>query len=78
MDAAASEAAGENLDDILAEAGDLVLNLSLGSIANADHGDDGRNANNHTEHREQGAQFVPAQGAHRNLHGGEKSSHVAS
>ncbi len=62
-DAAAVDAAGEDLDDVLAEGGDAGLDLGLGAIADADHGDDGANADDDAQHGQDGPQLVPAQGA---------------
>ena len=49
------------MDDILAQGGDSGLDLGLGAVADADHGDDRADADDDAEHREDGAHFVPAQ-----------------
>src|SRR5208283_4938356 len=61
--AGAVDAAGENLDDILAEGGDAGLDLGLGAIADADHRDNRPDADDDAQHGENRPQLVPAQRA---------------
>ena len=55
------DAAGEDQDHVLAQAGDLRFDLRLRAVANADHGDHGADADDDAERGQHGAQFVPAQ-----------------
>ena len=73
-DAAAGEAAGKDQDHILAQGGDLGLDLRLGAVANADHGDDGAHADDHPEHGQEGPHFVAPQGAQGDSEGGQDAS----
>ena len=63
--AARGRAAGENQDDVLAEARDLRLHLRLRAIADADHRDDRADADDDAERGERGAQLVSPQSARR-------------
>ncbi len=56
-------AAGEDGDDVASEGGDLGLDLGLGAVADADHGDDGAHADDDAQRGEEGAQLVAPQGA---------------
>ena len=51
------------------KAGDLGLDLGLGAVADADHGDDRADADDDAEHGQQRAQEVPAQRAQGDLGG---------
>ena len=62
-DAAAVDAAGEDQDDVLAEGGDAGLDLGLGAVADADHGDDRADADDDAQHGQRRPQLVPAQRA---------------
>jgi hypothetical protein len=77
-DAPAAEAAGEDHDDVLAEAGDLLFELGAGAGANADHGDDGADADDDAQHGEEGAHFVAQEGHEGDADGGEDSPHTSS
>ena len=63
VDAAAVDAAGKDLDDVLAEGGDAGLDLGLGAIADADHGDDRAHADDDAQHGQRRPHLVPAQRA---------------
>jgi hypothetical protein len=60
---AAGEIAGKNGDHIFAQAGDLILNLFGGAGGEADRADDGADADDDAEHRQQRTHFVAAQRA---------------
>ena len=77
-DAATAETSREHEDDVLAHAGDLGLDLGLGAVANANHGDDCADANDHAQHGEQGAQLVASQSASGNFQGGDNSHHTVN
>ena len=71
--AAAVDAAGKNLDDVLAEGGDARLDLGLRGFAEGDHGDDRADADDDAEHGQHGPHFIPAQGAEGDFDDGEVS-----
>jgi len=71
--AVAVDAAGKNLDDILAERGNARLDLHLGGLAERDHRDDRADAEDDAEHGQHCAHFVPAQRAEGDLDDGEIS-----
>src|SRR5262249_48064502 len=62
-DASAREAAGPDENHVLSETRDLRLDLRLGAVADADHRDDGADADDHAEHGQDRAEFVPLEGA---------------
>ena len=64
---AAGEIAGKNRDHIFAQAGDLVLDLFGGAGGQAHRADDGADADDDAEHRQQRTHLVPAQGAPGNF-----------
>src|SRR5437868_5105018 len=68
--AARGRAAGKNEDHVFAETGDLRLDLRLRAVPDAYHRDDRANADDDTERRQRGAQFVSAQRSGRDLEGG--------
>ena len=61
--AALAHAAGEDGDDVLAEAGDLGFDLGFGAVADAHHGDDGADADDDAERGEDGAHGIAQEGA---------------
>ena len=63
VDAAAVDAAGEDHDHVLAQRGDARLDLRLGAVADADHGDDRAHADDDAQHGQRRPQLVPAQRA---------------
>jgi hypothetical protein len=54
-----------NHQKVAAELGDVLLDLLGGAGADGDHGDDGGNADDDAQKRQEGAQRVAAHGAQR-------------
>ena len=71
---AAGEIAGKNRDHIFSQAGDLVLDLFGGAGSQAYGTDDGADADDDAEHRQQRTHLVPAQGAPGDFERGEEFS----
>ena len=71
--AARGDAAGKNLENVLTEARDLRLDLRFRSVADADHRDDGADADDDAKRGENGAEFILAQCASGNLETGTES-----
>lgn len=71
-DAAEGAGAGEDEHDVFAEAADLGLDVAASALAEADEGDDGGHADDHTEGGEEGAEKATAQFLERDLEDGEE------
>ena len=71
--AARGDAAGKDLENVLTKARDLRLDLRFRAVADADHRDDGADADNDAKRGENGAEFILAQGASGNFESGTES-----
>ena len=70
--AARAELAGAREQHVGAETGKISRHLRRRAVADGDHGDDRRDADDDAEHGEEGAQRIAADGAQRQAHGFKK------